>query len=312
MSGGGKLAVADPTTVSGPITVGTDTKLGLQPSGSMDGTATIGGAGSLPWTGGTFSGNVTVTAGGGVAVSGPNTKALANVGGGSAPSRLTLKSPTTIAAGTSAHHDLVDLGSSKLTLESRTSAGNNVDLSHGKLVNMGSLTVHPGTVQVTGDLSQTAGLTNVLAGADLNLQTTSRAILLGGGVLEGAGTIGGGVTNTGGTVKPAGTKTGTLHLSGAYTQGTKGTLALDLAASSRDLLAVGGAASLRGRLAAHDVGSYTPAIGTRVRSLTSTSLTDALGCATTSGSGANSGHWAPSHDTASLYLTWRAGAHTVC
>lgn len=334
--GGGTLAVADPTTVSGPITVGTGTRLALQPGGSFDGTATIGGPGSLPWTGGAFSGNVTVTAGGGVPVSGPDTKTIANVAGGSTPSKLTLKAPTVFAAGTSANPNLVELGSSTLTLASTTSALNHVELAHGKLVNTGSLTtnpgttgtvelpgtgqfinsgtvtVHSGTLQDDGDYSQTAGVTNVLAGTHLNLFSTGHSIALAGGVLEGTGTIGAGVANTGGTVKPAGASTGVLHVSGPYTQGPQGTLALDLAAKSRDLLAVVGTASLKGRLTAHNVGTYTPKTGTSLLALNSSGLTYALGCATTSGSGSKSGHWAPSHNSTSLHVTWRAGAHTSC
>ena len=63
--GGGTLAVAAPMAVSGTITVARGTKLELRTGGSLNGTATIGGAGSLHWTGGSVSGHITVSASGG-------------------------------------------------------------------------------------------------------------------------------------------------------------------------------------------------------------------------------------------------------
>jgi hypothetical protein len=336
IAGGGTLAIAAPTAVSGTIAVASATTLALHAGGSLNGTATLGGSGVLSWTGGAISGNVTVAATGGVRISGPDVKSVANVGGGSTPSTLTVKSHAAVLAGTATKHNRLDLGYSTLTLASSTSVANDVEISYGTLINTGSLAVDPGstglverggatafvnrgtltvrrgTLRVDGSYTQPAGVTNVLAGAHLDLLYTTRAISLAGGVLEGTGTIGASVDNTRGTVRPGGTATGTLHISGAYKQGAHGTLALDLARATRDLLAVKGTASLGGCLAAHDVGSYRPALGAKYRGLVAANLVYALSCARTSGTGSSSGHWAPSHTASALYLTWRRGSRTHC
>ncbi|HZC71986.1 MAG TPA: hypothetical protein VE442_14940 [Jatrophihabitans sp.] len=336
VSGGGTLAVAAPTAVSGTITVGGGTTLALQPThGSLDGTATIAGAGSMDWTGGRVTGNVTVSVGGGMAIGGPDGKYVSNVGGGSTPSKLTLTTPVSIAAGTSALHDYVSIeGNSTLTLGKHTTVGNYTEIYSGKLVNAGSLEIQPGasgtvlrsgpltnrgtvtidsgTFKVNDDYTQTAGATHVDAGTHLDLFSVSRTLTLGGGVLDGAGTVGASVSNTGGSVEPAGTGTGTLHISGAYSQGKQGVLALTLGAHGHDLLAVAGAVTLHGKLTAHDAGSYHPHAGTKVKVLSAPAVTYLLTCATTSGTGSTSGHWAPTHTSTGVSLTWREGAHTHC
>jgi hypothetical protein len=214
-----------------------------------------------------------------------------------------------------------------LTLYSTTGIGNFVDLFHGTLANRGSLTVNPGstgvatltgavtnygtltlrsgTLAATGTYTQAAGTTNVLSGTHLNLIYTTRSITASGGVFEGSGTIGGGLTNTGATVKPGGTAVGTLRIAGAYTQGSGGHLAIDLAATSRDLLAVTGAVSLRGYLAAHNVGTYRPAIGAKYRVLLGGSIPYFAVTTTSSGTGTTTAHWVASHTTTGGYLTWR-------
>jgi hypothetical protein len=322
--------------VSGTVTVGTGTKLRLQANhGSLNGTATIGGAGSLQWTGGAFSGDVTVSAGAGVAVSGTDQKTLANIGGGSTGSKLTLKTHTSIAAGASAHLDFVGIANpSTLTLASSTTMGNLTEIYSGNLVNTGSLTVKPGAsgtavrdgtltnrgtvtvssgiFEVDADYIQGGGTTSVAGGAKLSNASTSRTITLNGGVLEGTGTVNEGVTNNAGTVQPAGTGNGTLHVTGAYVQGNNGALALTLGATSRDLLAVNGAVTLHGKLTAHNAGTYHPQLGAKFKSLSGAGPAYSLTCATTSGTGSTTGHWAASHTAAGVYVTWRSGARTHC
>jgi filamentous hemagglutinin len=336
VSGGGTLTVATPMAVSGTVTIGSGTKLALQTHGSLNGTATINGAGSLPWTGGSFSGKVTVTATGGTAISGTDQKYVSNVNGGSTTSTLSLKSKTSVAAGTSATHNVINLGQSTLSLDSTTSVATFVDVYAGTLVNTGSLTVNPGSggavhrtgsgpftnrgtvglksgrFVVTGVYTQTAGVTDVAAGASFERDAVSHPITIGGGALQGAGTIGAGVVNNAGTVKPAGSGTGTLHISGTYTQGAKGTLALDLAGNSRDLVAVKGAVTMHGKVTAHNVGSYNPALGTRFRVLSGASFTGGPSCAITSGGGSGGRHWEASDTSTGLILIWRNGRHTSC
>ncbi|HKC28127.1 MAG TPA: hypothetical protein VKB75_08965, partial [Jatrophihabitans sp.] len=105
---------------------------------------------------------------------------------------------------------------------------------------------------------------------------------------------------------------GTLHISGSYTQGGKATLALDLAGKTRDLLAVKGAVTLRGKVTAHNVGSYNPPLGTKYRVVSGASFTGGPACTVTSGGGSASRHWVASHTSSGLFLTWRNGRHTVC
>jgi hypothetical protein len=331
---GGTLTIAAPTAVSGTITVGTGTRLKLAVGGSLNGTATVAGSGSLPWVGGSLSGSLTVTATGGVPISGPDHKAIQNVGGGSTPSTVTIKSKVSIAAGTSAQLDYLDLGYSVLRLAGSTTVQNYSEIYGGTLINTGSLVINPGatglvnragpvtnrgtvtvssgTFQVGDNYHQSSGVTNLAGGAKLTNLYTSRTITIDGGVLEGTGTVNEGVLNNAGSVKPAGTGIGTLRIAGTYTQGAKATLSIDLGAKSRDRLSVGGAVIVKGRLTAHNVGTYHPALGVKYTVLTGTSLGYGITCAVTSGTGSASGHWAVSHTSTAVLLTWRSGAHRTC
>jgi hypothetical protein len=260
-------------------------------------------------------------------VTGTDLKTLANVGGGATTSKLTIKARTAIGAGTSAKHDRLDLGRSVLTLTGATTVANNVDLANGSVVNTGSLTVNPGStgavtasttlvnrgtltvrsgrLAATGSYSQTAGTTSLAAHTRLDLIYTTRSIALAGGVLAGTGTIGGGVTNTGATVQPGGSAVGTLAIKGAYSQGGRGRLALDLAATSRDALVVSGTVSLQGTVAAHNVGRYNPPLGAKYRVLSGSRVGYGRVTVTSSGTGTSTRHWVGSHTTTGVYLTWR-------
>ena len=335
VSSGGTLTVAAPLAVSGTNTITSATTVQLATSGALNGTATLAGAGKLNWTGGSTSGNVTVTATGGTSITGADQKYVSNINGGSTPSKLTLKSKTTVAAGTSAHHNTINLGQSTLTLASTTSTANFDDIYAGTLVNTGSLTVNPGsggtvsrtggplsnrgTVTVrTGTLLNTAGytqysgVTNLASGTKLTDVYLSRAIAIKGGVLEGTGTVNEGVTQTGGSVRPGGSGTGTLHIAGVYSEGAQAALAIDLSSTARDRLAVAGAVTLKGHLSARNLGSYAPHLGVKYTVLTGSSLVYGLTCMVTSGHNAALGHWAPSHTSTGVVLTWKAGADTHC
>ena len=84
--------------MAGTVAVGAATRVLLNDHGSIDGTATLSGAGRLGWTGGGFSGSVTVATTGGVVVYPTAPKYLYNVNGGSVPSRLRITVPTTFVA----------------------------------------------------------------------------------------------------------------------------------------------------------------------------------------------------------------------
>lgn len=336
VSGGGTLGVSAPTAVSGTTTIGTGTTLALATRGSLDGTATIGGAGRTLWTGGWVSGKVTLATNGGVAASGGDPKGVANVNGGATPSSLTITAPFSLAAGTAAHHDTVDVGQSTLNLTGTTTLAADTDLTDGIVRNTGKLTVTAGsgglalrtgdgsflnsnqvtvasgTWQLTGDYGQTAGHTTLATGTHLNRLYTSYTITIAGGTLDGTGTIGAGVSNTGGTIRPGGTATGTLRIGGSYNQARHGALALDLAARAHDQLAVAGNAAIAGALHATNLGRYSPAIGRKVGVATGGSLSTGRTCVTTGGSRHTTGHWVATHSGRTLALVWRKGAAARC
>ena len=200
VAGSGTLAVATPMSVSGTNSVTSHTKLLLEVGGSLNGTSALNGAGSLAWTGGNFSGAVTVAVGGGTTVSGTDQKAIVNVNGGSQPSKLTFTSHLAVAAGTSANHTGIDIGLSTLTLDGSTTVGNYVDLYGGKLINAGTLTIRPGTVERDGSATTVnQGTLSLAAGATLHSfgtysQTSGGKLALhlgahGHGLLSVSGTV---------------------------------------------------------------------------------------------------------------------------
>jgi len=336
VSGGGTLGIAAPTSVSGTDTIGSGSTLALSTGGSLDGTATVGGSGRTTWTGGSVSGQVTIATSGGVTASGTDLKTIANIAGGPTPSKVTLKVPFSIAAGTADHHDTVDVGQSALYLTGTTTLADNTDLTDGTVRNSGRLTVaagkgglalrggdgsfvnsnqvtvSSGTWQLTGDYRQTAGDTNLATGTALNRLYTSYTVTIAGGRLDGTGTVGAGIDNTGGTVRPGGASTGTLHVTGSYVQGRHGALALDLGTRSHDHLVVTGSASVAGVVHATNHGTQRPRIGAKVGVVTAAPLTAGSICVTTAGTGRTAGHWAVAHTGTTLQLVWRAGRARSC
>jgi len=125
-------------------------------------------------------------------------------------------------------------------------------------------------------LSIDAGRTVTLDGSGLDNQgtlvvngTLANSILAGGplvnnntGTLSGTGTIQGDLTNQG-TVSP-GNSTGTLTITGNYTQAASGTLEVQIASpSSYSKLAVSGSASLNGALKMVLLNGFIPSYGQR-------------------------------------------------
>jgi fibronectin-binding autotransporter adhesin len=164
----------------------------------------------------------------------------------------------------------------------------------GTLTNTGTLTTtgaSANTSTVGGTIDQTGASAQVaiLAGTKLSL---ANPLLLKAGKLTGGGTLTGSVNNSGGTVAP-GSSPGTLTLSGNYTQGAGGSLAIEIGgtgAGQFDKLAIGGNATLGGTLALQPIGSYpdSSAIGdsvgfltyggTRTEPFASTAVSPALSC----------------------------------
>ncbi len=184
------------------------------------------------------------------------------------------------------------------------------------LANQGTTTVATGNLMSSGTYSQTAGTTTIAARASVTL-LPSRPLTLGGGLVTGSGTVAGSILNNQGTVDP-GSVLGagpprTLTVTGNYTQGPNGTLAIDIGATGNDVLAVQGTANVAGTLISHTMKGYNPKIGDEKTILTgSGGLTWTVACAITSGHDSSSGHWQPAPAAMSLPVSWQSGSVTSC
>ncbi|HEV8434032.1 MAG TPA: DUF11 domain-containing protein, partial [Thermoanaerobaculia bacterium] len=106
--------------------------------------------------------------------------------------------------------------------------------------------------------TQTAGETTLGPGGI----TVDTAMQLNGGTLDGTGTLTGDLQNNA-TVAPAtSSTTGTINLTGNYTQGSTGALTMKIGGTSAyDQLAVGGSATLDGTLNESLINAFSPANG---------------------------------------------------
>ena len=166
---------------------------------------------------------------------------------------------------------------------------------------VGSLSLTGGTMTVNSGNTLNAGSVSISSGT---LQDDGRvnpaSMALTGGTLDGTGTVGGAVTNTSGTVSPGDPPgTGTLTITGAYSQGSGGTLAIELnstAVGGFSELAVGGAAKPGGTLSL--TGSYAPTQGGKFKVLTYGSLSSG----TFTLASAHASAYAPQYGSTSLTL----------
>jgi hypothetical protein len=131
----------------------------------------------------------------------------------------------------------------------------------------------------------TGGTTTVASGNTLE----SGGLTLTGGTLDGQGTLSGSVTNTSGTVSP-GDPLGVLKVTGGYSQGSRGTLAIDLdgtvAGTGFSQLQIGGSTSLGGDLSLSDASGFIPEPGETFKILNSPAAV--AGLLTLTGPGARS------------------------
>jgi len=90
------------------------------------------------------------------------------------------------------------------------------------------------------------------------------------------------VVNSGGTVKPGASSVdgviGTRNSVGTYTQGTEGTLDVEIGLDGNDRLAVTGSASVAGKLVIRFVDDFQPRIGQSFTILTASSLSGIFNC----------------------------------
>src|SRR5437667_12036642 len=100
---------------------------------------------------------------------------------------------------------------------------------------------------------------------------TGAVVVNSGAALGGTGTISGAVINSG-TVAP-GSSPGTLHVGGSYTQGSSGTLAIELTSTANyDVLAVTGDANLSGILSVSLLSGFAPQEGNTFQIITASTL----------------------------------------
>jgi fibronectin-binding autotransporter adhesin len=256
-----------------------------QSTGTLTGSDTLTVSKTVTWSGGTESGSGITNAEGGMTLSGEpflqtrtmnNTKTAAWTG----EAFLMLDGAVfNNKAGATWNHE----GDTNIQFEGGTNPTFNnagtFEKTSGTSVNGGGVSSsvvfnNTGTVLaksgilLLGNLfTQTKGSVELDGG---NVSVPSGTLTATGGSVLGIGTITGGVTNTGGTVSPTLTQskptTGTLAINGSgegyYTQGSGGTLLLDLAGSSKfDVLSATGAASLAGSLQLCLTNGFKPAAG---------------------------------------------------
>jgi uncharacterized repeat protein (TIGR01451 family) len=136
--------------------------------------------------------------------------------------------------------------------------------------NIGTVASESGVLSFEDGYLQLAGLT-ALAGGGL---ATSTTLDIQGGALGGTGTIIGNVSNAAQLIP--GTSPGILSITGDYTQGPDGVLAIELggttAGTTHDQLQVGGAATLDGTLDVSLLGGFDPVDGDSLEILTFSSV----------------------------------------
>ncbi|MBL8866569.1 MAG: hypothetical protein JNK93_13500, partial [Planctomycetia bacterium] len=165
-------------------------------------------------------------------------------------------------------------------------AGLTTIMADGSLaIQNGRTFVPSATFNSTGNLSIGAGSTfgdaatifNQSGGTTTVNQTlrVGGGMTLTGGVLKGSGTVEGPVTNTGGSVAP-GNSPGILNITGNYTQGSNGTLDLEIGGRDPDIpefdrLRVTGTATLDGTVRITNINGFESAPGDTFRVLSAAS-----------------------------------------
>jgi hypothetical protein len=148
----------------------------------------------------------------------------------------------------------------------RAVSGATLELRDGTFTNSGLVDVQSALLSISGEFTQTAGATRVNNGTI----TSTTALKILGGSVEGTGHILADFLNKGGIVSP-GFSPGTLTIAGDYTQGHDATLLIEMAGlqpGEFDVLNVTGKATLDGLLKVSFLDGFRPVSGDMFRLLT--------------------------------------------
>jgi hypothetical protein len=147
--------------------------------------------------------------------------------------------------------------------------------------NQGEIIARAGrTISRVGQYFQSNGRT--IADGTVSASGTP-ALAFAGGEVIGDGVLSGATNNSGAVVRPGPDDenvVGTLDITGSYTQGTEGILAVTLALGGNDRLAVSGAASVAGKLFVGFADGFTPSVGQSFTILTASSVSGIFNCVT--------------------------------
>jgi len=265
ISGTTSGATINALTGSGAVALGSRTLNLANASGTFSGA--IGGTGGLTLDGGTqtlsgvntYSGATTVNAGTLALTGAGRLASVTTVALTGATSALDLSAGVnqTVAHLSGVTGSRVVLGGA-LTLADDSSQTFSGSLSgNGALIKQGT-----GTLTLNGVSSSFSGSTTVAGGTLAVGDAANASAVLGGnvlvsalGTLRGHGMVSGNISSSG-VVAPGGS-IGTLSVGGNYTQGSTGTLAIEVSPTDASQLRVGGAAALGGSLAiVFDPGTY--------------------------------------------------------
>ena len=130
----------------------------------------------------------------------------------------------------------------------------------------GNVSVDPGVAgTIHSNISATSGIFSKLGSGTLTVGGTVTDTSVVAGTLRGTGTLASLTIESGSNLAP-GNSTGTLTVTGSYTQSSGGLLAVEIAGTTSsttyDVVSVGGTATLAGTLEIQTDGSFTPADGT--------------------------------------------------
>ena len=233
------VTIVNGLTLTGTMTVGgSGNAFGIV---RFNGTQTLGGNGAVVFASGNTS-NTLLASNGSILTFGPNI----TVGG-----QTGYLGGNPFISGGNTTGSIVNQGT--VTAE----VGGSTITSPNSFQNFGSVAAAGGNLAFGTGFVQTSG-TTTLAGGNIS---NSGTLLFNGGMLSGAGTITGSVNNQGATVAP-GASPGILAISGNYTQGSGGTLAIEIGGTAPgtgfDRLAVGGTATLGGTLNAALINGFMP------------------------------------------------------